>query len=285
MTTAAASNFLRGMAATSRERDAAARARLSDAQLRSQLLCVDAPRPLRLAAAGFDVIAEIKKRSPAEGELDGALASPAEQAAAYVEGGAAALSVLTEPSQFKGSLDDVQAVVARAGDTPVMRKDFLVSRYQVREARLAGASGVLLIAAMLDAGQLEAMLEAALELDMFALVEVFDQVDLDTSLPVLERMGAPQDGERCRFLLGVNCRDLRTLQVNFAQFAAMARTLPATLPWVAESGLTDAGQARELAALGYRVALVGTTLMRSTDPAAMVAAIRRNGSAGVTACS
>ncbi len=285
MTTAAESDFLRGMAAGSRERDAQARARMSDAQLRSQLLCIDPARPLRLAADRFDVIAEIKKRSPAAGELDAGGATPAQQAQAYIAGGAAALSVLTEPTQFRGSLDDLQAVVAQAGATPVMRKDFLVSRYQVREARLAGASGVLLIAAMLDAGQLEAMLEASLELDMFTLVEVFDHADLDSCLPVLERMGAAFDGDRCRFLLGVNCRDLRTLKVNFAHFAALAPALPATLPWVAESGLTDVTQARALAELGYRLALVGTTLMRSSDPASAVSAIRAHGSEGVATCS
>lgn len=277
MTTAADSDFLLGMAATSRERDTAARAAMSDAQLRSQLLCIDPARPL-LLDSGFGVIAELKKHSPAEGKLDDMLVSPAEQAVAYIAGGASALSVLTEPSRFAGSLDDLQAVVAIAGETPVMRKDFLVSRYQVREARLAGASGVLLIAAMLDAAQLEAMLEAAFELDMFALVEVFDEADLERCLPVLGRMGSATDNGRSRYLLGVNCRDLRSLQVDFAHFARMAPLLPADVPLVAESGLTDPAQAGDLAQLGYHVALVGTALMRSGNPADAVAAIRANGS-------
>jgi indole-3-glycerol phosphate synthase len=207
------------------------------------------------------------------------LISPAEQAAAYIRGHAAALSVLTEPERFDGGLEDLQAVVAMAGDTPVMRKDFLVSRYQVREARLAGASGVLLIAAMLDADRLEAMLQEAFELNMFALVEVFERADLDVCLPVLERSGKALDGERCRFLLGVNCRDLRSLQVDFEHFGRMAEWLPPAIPCVAESGLKTADQAKQLAAQGYRLALVGTALMRSDNPAAMVAAIRAAGSA------
>ncbi len=285
MSLAAESDFLLGMAEASRQRDAESRARLSDAQLSSQLARLDPPLPLLLAHGGFDVIAEIKKRSPAEGKLDDGLASPQQQAGVYIEGGAAALSVLTEPSRFDGSLEDLQAVVAMAGATPVMRKDFLVSRYQVREGRLAGASGVLLIAAMLEAGQLEAMLEAAFELDMFVLVEAFDMADLDSCLPVLESMGPALDGNRCRYMLGVNCRNLRTLQVEFDHFTRMAEALPSAVPCVAESGLTDVAQAQQLAKLGYRLALVGTTLMRSDNAAVVVGDIRRFGATGAAACS
>jgi indole-3-glycerol phosphate synthase len=282
---AAESDFLLGMAEASRQRDAESRARLSDAQLSSQLARLDTPLPLLLAQGGFDVIAEIKKRSPAEGKLDDGLASPQQQAGVYIEGGAAALSVLTEPSRFDGSLEDLQAVVAVAGATPVMRKDFLVSRYQIREGRLAGASGVLLIAAMLEAGKLEAMLEAAFELDMFVLVEAFDRADLDSCLPVLESMGPALDGNRCRYMLGVNCRNLRTLQVEFDHFTRMAEALPSAVPCVAESGLTDVAQAQQLAKLGYRLALVGTTLMRSDNAAGVVGDIRRFGATGAAACS
>lgn len=285
MSLAAESDFLLGMAEASRQRDAESRARLSDAQLSSQLARLDTPLPLLLAQGGFDVIAEIKKRSPAEGKLDDGLASPQQQAGVYIEGGAAALSVLTEPSRFDGSLEDLQAVVAVAGATPVMRKDFLVSRYQIREGRLAGASGVLLIAAMLEAGKLEAMLEAAFELDMFVLVEAFDMADLDSCLPVLESMGPALDGNRCRYMLGVNCRNLRTLQVEFDHFTRMAEALPSAVPCVAESGLTDVAQAQQLAKLGYRLALVGTTLMRSDNAAGVVGDIRRFGATGAAACS
>jgi indole-3-glycerol phosphate synthase len=282
VTIAAESDFLLRMAELSRLRDQAARQSLSDAQQRSLLMSLELPVGLELPEQGFDLIAEIKKRSPAEGELDGSLVSPAEQAAAYARGGAAALSVLTEPDQFRGSLDDLHAI-ARANPTvPAMRKDFLVSRYQVREARLAGGSGVLLIAAILDADQMTAMLETAFEQELFVLMEVFDQADLDKCVPVLETFGAPCDGDRCRYLLGVNCRDLRSLAINFVHFREMAPRLPTEIPWVAESGVTEMAQVAELARLGYRMALIGTALMRSGDPAATVQSWK---AAGLAACS
>lgn len=283
MSVAADSDFLLGMAASSRARDAQARAVQSDAQQRSQLLCLADPLPLILNEKSFDIIAEVKKRSPAEGPLDEGLASPAEQASDYVAGGAALLSVLTEPVRFDGSLDDLQAVAQIAGATPVMRKDFLVSRYQVREARLAGAAGVLLIAAILEPDQMKSMLDAALELGMFVLMEAFDGADLDKCLPVLESYGpaVAEDG-RCSYLLGINCRDLRTLQVDFDHFERLAGELPAAMPWVAESGVSSVAQAETVARLGYRLALVGTALMRSGNPAAMVADLRAAGSAACT---
>jgi indole-3-glycerol phosphate synthase len=282
MNLAADSDFLLGMAHSSKLRDAVARATLSDAQQRSQLVCLDVPAGLMLAGSGFDLIAEIKKRSPAEGELGAALISPELQAEAYVQGGAAVLSVLTEPDKFSGSLDDLYAVAEKIAPVPALRKDFLVSRYQVREARLAGASGVLLIAAILEPDQMAAMLETAFELGMFVLMEVFDQADLDKCVPVLEQFGAALKDGRCDYLLGVNCRDLRTLKVNFDHFQHMAPRLPTDMPWVAESGVTDESQVGTLVGLGYRLALVGTALMRSGDPAATVASWK---AAGLTACS
>ena len=282
MSLAADSDFLLGMAHSSKLRDAVARASLSDAQQRSQLVCLDAPDGLKLTDSGFDLIAEIKKRSPAEGDLAASLASPELQAEAYVRGGAAVLSVLTEPDRFSGSLDDLHGVAANIAPVPVMRKDFLVSRYQVREARLAGASGVLLIAAILDPDQMATMLETAFELGMFVLMEVFDQADLDKCVPVLERFDAALKDGRCNYLLGVNCRDLRTLKVNFEHFQFMAPKLPTDMPWVAESGVTDESQVATLVELGYRLALVGTALMRSGDPAATVASWK---AAGLAACS
>ncbi|HJP04136.1 MAG: indole-3-glycerol phosphate synthase [Chromatiales bacterium] len=284
MNLAADSDFLLGMAASSRARDAEARTRLSYAQQRSQLICLDSPTGLKLEARGFELIAEIKRRSPAEGELDANLASPIDQAGIYIDGGAAALSVLTEPDQFSGSLDDLQEVASQS-TIPVMRKDFLVSRYQVREARLAGAAGVLLIAAILEADQMKAMLESAFELGMYALMEVFDPADLDKCVPVLEGFGAAVEGECCKYLLGVNSRDLRNLEVKFDNFAKMAAYLPVEMPWVAESGLTEAVHAETVAALGYRMALVGSALMRSGDPAGTITAFRQAGQTGLAKCS
>jgi indole-3-glycerol phosphate synthase len=282
MTVAADSDFLLSMAAASRLRDAATRQSLSDAQQRSMLTSAPAAVPLMLADNGFDIIAELKKRSPAEGELGGALSSVTDQARAYRDGGAAVLSVLTEPERFSGSLDDLHEIAMADRSVPAMRKDFLVSRYQVREARLAGASGVLMIAAMLDADQLEAMLEVAFEQGLFVLMEVFDEADLDKCVPVLERCGPAVAEGQCRYLLGVNCRDLRTLKINFDRFAAMAPLLPTDMPWVAESGVTETAHAVAVAALGYRMALIGTALMRSGDPAATVRGWK---AAGVAACS
>jgi indole-3-glycerol phosphate synthase len=284
MKVAAESDFLLAMAAASRARDEQARAQLSDAQLANQIKNLSSPTDLQLQPQGFDLIAEIKKRSPAEGELASGIASPVEQARSYVQGGAAALSVLTEPERFDGSLDDLRQIADNV-PVPTMRKDFLVSCYQVREARLAGATGVLLIAAMLEYGQLQRMLETVFELGMYALVEVFDPADLDKCVPVLESFGAPLEDGRCNYLLGVNCRDLRNLQVNFGHFADMVPRLPAEMPWVAESGLTEADHAHTVAALGYRLALVGSALMRSDDPVATVQAFRAAGHAGLATCS
>ena len=157
------------MAESSQARYEAARAHLDDNQLRHLLSDVAAPLPLQLQASGFDLIAEVKRRSPAEGELSDQQLSSVEQANAYIAGGAVAISVLTEPERFSGSLDDLSVIAAAAGNVPVMRKDFLVNAYQIREARLAGASGVLLIAAILSAEQLAEMLVTALELQMFVL--------------------------------------------------------------------------------------------------------------------
>ena len=230
------------------------------------------PPALRLSADGFDLIAELKRRSPALGELAGAGLAPAKQAQAYMAGGAAALSVLTEPTEFQGELAHLQAV-AEVAQVPAMRKDFLVSDYQVMEARAAGAGGVLLIAAMLDAATLSGMLQTADRLGLFALVEVFDSADLAHCLPVLAAAGPAVVDDRVRLLLGVNCRNLRTLQVDFGRFAELAPQLPADLPWVAESGVDNPERAAEVAGLGYRLALVGTALMRADDPAAAAGAL------------
>lgn len=270
MNAAADSNFLRAMAESSQARYEQAERVLNEAQLEARLVDLQAPTALLLADQGFDLIAEVKRRSPAEGNLSQQNLEPAEQAAQYISGGAVAISVLTEPDRFAGSLEDLATVAAKAGSVPVMRKDFLVRPYQIREARLSGASGVLLIAAILAPAELEQMLTTAFDLDMFVLLEVFDHADLELALPILESVGKPKDGERCRYLLGVNCRDLRDLQVNFNHFETMAAALPANVPWVAESGLKTTEQAGQLAQWGYRLALAGTTLMKSNDPSRAV---------------
>lgn len=232
--------------------------------------------PLRLES--FDIIAEIKNRSPAEGQLAGPAIDRAARAQQYVAGGAAAISVLTEPSRFDGALEHLEEVVAAVPDTPVMRKDFLVDPVQIIEARQAGASGVLLIIAMLGERQLRSLLDCAAEHGLFVLLEAFDETDLDRAARLLE---SPADSQRAAdglLLFGVNTRDLRTLHVDPDRLEKLAPALPQGC-CVAESGLHDAQDAATAAALGYRLALVGTALMRSDDPASLIAAMRTAGAA------
>ena len=267
------SDFLQQMATLSAERAAAA------GSVRERDL--DKPVvPLQLGA--FEVIAEIKGRSPAEGALAGADLDRAAQARQYAAGGAAAISVLTEPSRFDGALEHLEEIAAAVPGTPVMRKDFLVEPVQVLEARRAGASGVLLIAAMLSDAKLRAMLYAAFEPGMFVLLEAFDEHDLARSTALLEN---PADRDRAaagQLLIGVNTRNLRTLEVDATRLERLAPLLPAAR-CVAESGLTTAADAAAVAGWGYSLALVGSALMRSGDPAGLGAAMRTAGSARVAA--
>jgi indole-3-glycerol phosphate synthase len=190
--------------------------------------------------------------------------------------------VLTEPSRFDGALEHLEDVAAAVPDTPVMRKDFLVEPVQVLEARKAGASGVLLITAMLSDDTLRAMLDAAFELGMFVLLEAFDENDLERSKVLL---GNPADHDRAaagKLLVGVNTRNLRTLEVDSARLERLAPLLP-NAPCVAESGLKTADDAAAVAVWGYRLALVGSALMRSEDPAGLVRDMRAAGGARVAA--
>ena len=266
MAKAKGADFLERMTARSHTRVAAARRQCSDADMRARAEAASAPPVLQLSSGGFDLIAEVKRRSPAQGQLASRDLDPVSQAAAYARAGAAALSVLTEPEEFYGDMADLAAVASEVSRTPAMRKDFLVDPYQVWEARAAGAGGVLLVAACLDRDTLGAMLSEARALGMFSLVEVFDEPDLDHCLPVLENFATAGLQDPAPILLGVNCRNLRTLQVDFGRFAEFAPRMPSGFPKVAESGVTEPAQAAAVAALGYDLALVGTALMRASDP-------------------
>ncbi len=221
-----------------------------------------APRPRPLPNEAFGLIAEVKFRAPsATGALGDASPSDAvRRAEAYADGGASAISVLTCPEGFDGHIDHLTAV-AKSVDVPVMRKDFLVDPVQVFEARLAGASGVLLIARILD--DLPAMLEAAAEAGLFSLVEIFDEDDL-ARLPST----CPSEGS---VLVGVNARCLDTLKVVPDRHRQLHPRLPAGLATVAESGLHSAEDAARVAADGYDLALVGTALMLDAYPRRAVA--------------
>ncbi len=264
------SDFLQTMAASSAERAAAADSRLKTAEFDHPVVA--------LTLGEFDVIAEIKDRSPAEGDLAQGDSDRSDKARHYANGGAAAISVLTEPSKFSGALQHLEEVVAAVPDTPVMRKDFLVEPVQILEARNAGASGVLLIAAILNNDKLQEMLDCAWDHGMFVLLESFDEEDLARVSRLLDTTAGQDKAGSGQLLVGVNTRDLRTLHVDPERLSKLAPALPVA-PCVAESGLHDADDVAVVARLGYRLALVGTALMRSDDPASLVAAMRVAGSA------
>ncbi|HLU06474.1 MAG TPA: indole-3-glycerol-phosphate synthase [Woeseiaceae bacterium] len=258
------SDFLRTMADGSAQRAASIRHAFSASDF-------DLPVcPLTLQ--GFDLIAEIKLRSPSEGELSREHANRAERALQYLQGGAAAISVLTEPSRFGGDISHLREVVAAVEGKrmPVMRKDFLVDARQVLEARAAGASGVLLITAMLEDRQLQNMLDCAFEHSLFVLLEAFDAEDVARTHKLLELSQYADKAAQRQLLVGVNSRNLRTLEVDPGRLAKLSHSLPAGVVAVAESGLEGAEDAASVSTLGYGVALVGTALMRGPNPATLI---------------
>jgi indole-3-glycerol phosphate synthase len=259
------SGFLDDMARASGLRVREALTQESLPQLERRAKAAPAAPPLRLSSAGFDVIAELKLRSPAAGKLGEQQDDWLGRIAAYARGGAAAVSVLTEPSRFDGSLEHLQQASATlvALNVPAMRKDFLVDPYQVLEARAAGAGGVLVIVRMLSRAQILQLLDAAAEHQMFVLLEAFDAEDLENARELL----GSRAGE---ILVGINCRDLQTLAVVPERFAALAPKLPGRWPAVAESGVASAADAKRMQALGYRMALIGTALMSRDDPAQLL---------------
>jgi indole-3-glycerol phosphate synthase len=262
-----AGDFLAEMAAASRARVAMARATLSDPEMLSLAEATALPPRLQLSPRRFDVIAEIKFRSPASGQLrEGNEESVLARVAGYAEAGAAAVSVLTEPSRFDGSMQHLNtAVRALGGRIPAMRKDFLVDPYQVMEARLAGAGGVLVIVRMLSDAEVDALLECTAALRLFALLEAFDEDDI-----VRVKQLVTRHARSCELLVGVNCRDLKTLQVVPGRLEQLARKLPDEVPRVAESGVASAADAGRIAIAGYDVALVGSALMSALEPLQMV---------------
>jgi indole-3-glycerol phosphate synthase len=228
--------------------------------------------PLRLSPRGFDVIAELKLRSPASGPLGAASEAWHERVAAYAHGGAAAVSVLTEPSRFDGSLEHLRQaceVLSPLG-VPAMRKDFLVDPYQVVEARAAGAGGVLVILRMLSRGQISELLDAAAEHRMFVLLEAFDAKDLETARDLLAPRPSTRRAAADAALIGVNSRDLQSLNVVPERFELLAPQLPPGWPAVAESGVASPADAARMRRLGYRLALIGTALMICDDPEAQL---------------
>jgi len=198
------------------------------------------------------LIAEVKRRSPSRGDLRPDL-DPAALAGAYAAGGAAAVSVLTEPRHFAGSPEDL-AAVRGAVDLPVLRKDFVTTPYQVWESRAWGADAVLLIVAALDRAALVRLLEETAAAGMDALVEVHTRA---------EAAAAAAAGAA---LVGVNARDLATLELDPGRFAAVREALPAGTVLVAESGIRTRADVLAAAAAGADAILVGEHLVRADDP-------------------
>ncbi len=264
------SGFLEEMAVASEARVTAARRLRPEGELqRLATACGPAPR-LRLDASGFDIIAELKLRSPAAGALRTAGENVPQRVSAYARGGAAAVSVLTEPSRFDGELSHLEAAAGALlqARVPAMRKDFLVDPYQVLEARLAGAGGVLVILRMLSPAQLDALLSCARAQGMFVLLEAFDAGDIEQMHALVQTHGVGM-----QLLAGINCRDLSTLAVVPARLLELLPLLPSQVPRVAESGVTSEQDARAIAAAGYQMALIGSALMRGGDPQGLVAAL------------
>ena len=211
----------------------------------------------RLRQPGVSVIAEVKRSSPSAGAL-ASITDPAALASDYERGGAHCISVLTEQRRFNGSLDDLVAVRA-AVDVPVLRKDFIVSSYQIWEARAYGADVVLLIVAALEQNALVALLERTESLGMAALIEVHDEE---------EARRAVDAGAR---IIGVNARDLKTLDVNRETFARIAPLLPDSVVKIAESGVRGPHDLLAYAAAGADAVLVGENLVKQHDPRQAVA--------------
>ena len=219
------------------------------------------PRGPRFEAAlgvadRVNVIAECKRRSPSKGVLANAY-DPVRIAAQYEQGGAAAISVLTEPTFFDGSLEHLAAVRARVG-LPLLRKDFVVDEYQLLEARAAGADAVLLIVAALEQRDLTALQARARQLGLATLVEVQDDEELARAI---------DSGAR---VVGVNNRNLRTLTVDVDASERLAARIPRDVIGVSESGLKSREELDRLAAVGYRAFLIGERFMTDPDPAAAI---------------
>lgn len=217
----------------------------------------------RGSGGAIKIIAEVKRLSPSRGPIRPDL-TVEDLVGSYERGGACAVSVLTEPEFFGGSLDDLGRARA-ATSLPLLRKDFILDPYQLPEARAHGASAVLLIAALLPRGELARLLHEAERLELDALVEVHCEAELEAAL----RAGAG--------IIGINNRDLRTLEVDLETTARLAPLVPPGRTLVSESGYARRGQLSGLAALGVDAVLVGEVLVREKDACRALLALAGDG--------
>jgi len=207
------------------------------------------------------IVAEVKRRSPSKGAINPSMSAGA-QASLYVEGGAAAVSVLTEPAHFGGSLDDLRSARASvAGSAPLLRKDFHVDELQLLEARAAGAAAALLIARALSPEVLHRLVAFAMSIDLEPLVEVRTTAELERAVATGARV------------IGVNNRDLETLKIEPEVGAALVRLVPADCVAIAESGVRGVADVKRAAGSGADAVLVGSSISASPDPTAAVRAL------------
>lgn len=261
--TGAPPDLLEAIVAATRTRVAAAMTLEPRAQLERRALAStpagDTFTALLSRAQAVNIIAECKRRSPSRGVLRSAY-DPVAIAAAYERAGAAAISVLTEPGFFDGSLDHLVAVRA-AVKTPLLRKDFMIHEYQMLEARAAGADAILLIVAALSDAELRQLGKCARDLGMAALVEVHTLEECDRALAA--------DAA----IIGVNNRNLRTLQVDLNASGAIAERIPRHVIGVSESGLKTREDLEAMTALGFRAFLMGERFMVDPDPGAALSGL------------
>jgi indole-3-glycerol phosphate synthase len=252
-------DLLGTIVASKRREIAEARARLPEAEVERRLAAAPPVRDFHAALAagpGLRLIAEVKKASPSAGVLRADF-DPVAIARTYAASGAAALSVLTDEPFFQGRLDYLSAIRA-AVELPLLRKDFLLERYQLVEARAAGADAVLLIAEILDDAAMPRLLRDAGELGLHALVELYDPANLPRVLAAGAR------------IVGVNNRDLRTFVTQLEHTLDLAPRLPAGCLLVSESGIRSREDLRRLQSAGVHAVLIGETFMRAPDIAAKV---------------
>lgn len=248
-------SFLSEILSSTRERVAASKKLFSVERLQEGADLAEPPRGFRSALEGSDtaVIAEIKRATPSQGALDPTIDAGA-LAARYETAGASALSVLTEPSRFLGSLDDLVAARA-ATHLPVLRKDFIIDEWQITEARSAGADALLLIVRCIE-GDLSSFVDRCRSLGMDPLVEVFDEADLERALAA----GAD--------LIGINHRDLETFEIDAERTAKLVPLIPDGVLVVALSGVSNRAEVVSLTEAGAAAVLVGSSLIIAPDPEA-----------------
>lgn len=214
----------------------------------------------RLKNQFISVISEIKRNSPSKGEL-AEISDPVELALLYKSGGASAISVLTEERRFKGNISDFQSIRS-AMDLPMLRKDFIVDLYQVYESRAIGADIQLLIVAALDRSKLKDFYQLGSELGMASLFEVHNVQELEIAMALDPK------------IVGVNCRNLKTLDLNFSIFNEVLPQIPSNLIRVAESGISSRSEVEILEGLGADAILVGESLVKSASPSQAIAALQ-----------